>query len=103
MGNCINRVPLLESPSEEDQDEAWKRQTRGRIENKLYTLVDLKGPNSNTELVKIWKKSERPGFMRELKRNAILLPYLYERGEGKEVTAEEMKEWQHEKEHEVNK
>ena len=103
MGNCINRVPLLGSPSEEDQDEAWKRQTRGRIENKLYTLVDLKGPNSNTELVQIWKKSGRPGFMRELQRNAILLPYLYERGEGKEVTAEEMKEWQHEKEHEVNK
>ena len=103
MGNCINRVPLLESPSEEDQDEAWKRQTRGRIENKLYTLVDLKGPNSNTELVQIWKKSERPGFMRELQSNAILLPYLYERGEGKEVTAEEMKEWHQEKEHEVNK
>lgn len=103
MGNCINRVPLLGSPSEEDQDEAWKKQTRGRIENKLYKLVDLKGPNSNTELVQIWKESGRPGFMRELQRNAILLPYLYERGEGKEVTAEEMKEWQHEKEHESNK
>ena len=103
MGNCINRVPLLGSPSEEDQDEAWKRQTRGRIENKLYTLVDLKGPNSNTELVQIWKKSERRGFISELQRNEILLPYLYEHGEGKEVTAEEMKEWHQEKEHQVNK
>lgn len=103
MGNCINKVPLIGSTSEEDQDEAWKRQTRGGIENKLYTLVDLKGPNSDTDLVKIWKESGRPGFMRELQSNAILLPYLYEQGEGKELAADEMKEWQHEKEQEVNK
>ena len=104
MGNCVNKVPGLGSQSGEDHDEAWKKQTRGRTENKLYTLVDLKGPTSNTtELVQIWKESGESGFVRKLERDKILLPYLYEHGDGKELTADELKIWQSEREIEVEK
>ena len=101
MGNCIYKVLGLGTPSGEDRDEAWKRQTRGRIENKLYTFVDLKGRDSSAELVQIWKQSGKSNFVRKLKNERILVPYLYEHGDGKEVTAEELKRWQDEQEPEV--
>lgn len=98
MGNCINRVLGFGSPQGEDQDEAWKRQTLGRIENKLYTFVDLKGSSSNTELVRIWKESKaKKEFMRQLQRNKILSPCLYEHGKGKDITTEEVKQWRQER------
>lgn len=99
MGNCTYKV-LGERG--EDRDEAWKRQTRGGLENKLYTFVDLKGLKGNTEFVKIWKESGESGFIRKLQDDKILLPYLYEHGEGKEITAEDVKKWQNEGEPEVN-
>jgi len=73
------------------------------MENKLYTFVDLKGPDSNTELVQIWKEGRKQGFVRKLQHENILLPYLYEQGDGKEVTDEELKRWQHERENESDK
>lgn len=105
MGNCSYSVLGIGSPPGEDHDEAWKRQTRGRLENKLYTLVDLKGPSSNTELVKIWKENSKAkaGFQRKLQNDKILAPYLYEHGEGKEVTAQELKRWKDDMEPEVKK
>lgn len=105
MGNCSYKVLGIGSPPGEDHDEAWKRQTRGRLENKLYTLVDLKGPSSNTELVKIWKENSKAkaGFQRKLQNDKILAPYLYEHGEGKEVTAQELKRWKDDREPEFNK
>ena len=102
MGNCIYKVLGLGAPPGEDLDEAWKRQTRGRVENKLYTFVDLKGPASNTEFVQIWKETGKSGFLRKLQNDKILLAYLYEHGDGKEVTAEDVKRWQDEREPEVN-
>ena len=102
MGNCIYKVLGLGAPSGQDLDEAWKRQTRGRVENKLYTFVDLKGPASNTELIQIWKEGKRKGFLRKLQKDEILRPYLYENGDGKELTAAEVKRWQDEREPEVN-
>ena len=102
MGNCAYKVLGIGSLSGEDHDEAWKRQTRGRLENKLYTFVDLKGLESNTEFVKIWKESGKTGFVRKLQDEKILQPYLYEHGDGKVLTAEEVKQWQNEMEPEVN-
>lgn len=98
MGNCTYKVL---GDRGEDRDEAWKRQTRGRLENKLYTFVDLKGLEGNTEFVEIWKEGDKSGFLRKLKEDKILLPYLYEHGDGKEITAEEVKKWQNEREPEV--
>ena len=98
MGNCAYNV-LGERG--EDRDEAWKRQTRGRLENKLYTFVDLKGLEGNTEFVNIWKESGKSGLLRQLKHDKLLQPYLYEHGDGKEITADEVKKWQHEHESEV--
>jgi len=95
MGNCAYKV-LGEQG--EDRDEAWKRQTRGKLENKLYSFVDLKGLEGNTEFVQVWKESGKPGFMRKLQNEEILQPYLYERGNGKEITAEEVIAWQNKRE-----
>ncbi|KAJ7369574.1 hypothetical protein OS493_037915 [Desmophyllum pertusum] len=103
MGNCAYKVLGIGSLSGEDHDEAWKRQTRGRLENKLYTFVDLKGLESNTEFVKIWKESGKTGFVRKLQDEKILQPYLYEHGDGKVLTAEEVKQWQNEMEPESDK
>lgn len=100
MGNCVYKV-LGESG--EDRDEAWKRQTRGKLENKLYMFVDLKGLEGNTEFVQIWKESGQSGFVRKLQDDKILQHYLYEQGDGKEITAEEVKKWQNEREPEVSK
>lgn len=98
MGNCAYKV-LGEKG--EDRDEAWKRQTRGKLENKLYTFVDLKGLEGNTEFVQIWKESGKSGFVRKLRDDKILQPYLYEQGDGKEISAEEVKKWQNERESQV--
>lgn len=95
MGNCAYKV-LGEKG--EDRDEAWKRQIRGKQENKLYTIVDLKGLEGNTEFVHIWTESGKTGFVRKLRDDKILQPYLYEQGDGKEITAEEVKSWQNERE-----
>ncbi|KAL9959339.1 hypothetical protein ACROYT_G032653 [Oculina patagonica] len=100
MGNCTYKVL---GDRGEDRDEAWKRQTRGHLENKLYTFVDLKGLQGNTEFVQIWKESGETGFLRKLQDDKILLPYLYEHGDGKEITAEEVKKWQNEREPESDK
>ena len=97
MGNCAHKALGTRSLLEEDQDEAWKRQTRGKLENKLYTFVDLKGLEGSTEFVKVWKESGKLGFVKKLRDEKILLPYLYEHGEGKVPTAEELKEWQNSK------
>ena len=86
MGNCSLRSF---APLEEDPDEAWKRQTRGQTENKLYTLVDLKGADSSAELVKIYKQGQREALLDKLKNANLLARYLYDRGEGKIVTAED--------------
>ena len=98
MGNCAYKV-LGEKG--EGRDEAWKRQTRGKLENKLYTIVDLKGLEGNTEFVHIWKESGKSGFVRKLRDDKILQTYLYEQGDGKEITAEEVKSWQNERESQV--
>ena len=103
MGNCAYKVLGIGSLSDEDQDEAWKRQTRGRLENKLYTFVDLKGLEGSTEFVKIWKESGKAGIVRKLQDEKILLPYLYEQGDGKVLTAEELKQWQNDRESEVKR
>lgn len=97
MGNCAHKALGTRSLLEEDQDEAWKRQTRGKLENKLYTFVDLKGLEGSTEFVKVWKESGMLGFLQKLRDEKILLPYLYEHGEGKVPNAEELKEWQNSK------
>lgn len=94
MGNCAQKALGTRSLLREDQDEAWKAQTRGKLENKLYTFVDLKGLGGSTEFVKVWKESGKLGFVKKLQDEKILLPYLYEQGEGKVLTAEELKEWQ---------
>lgn len=86
----------LATPTQKDPDEAWKRQTLGGKENKLYTFVDLKGSTTNTELVEIWKKHGKEGFLRKLRDNEILSPYLYDNGMGKDVTVEEVKQWREE-------
>lgn len=96
MGSCISKVLGLATPTQKDPDEAWKRQTLGGKENKLYTFVDLKGSTTNTELVEIWKKHGKEGFLRKLRDNEILSPYLYDNGMGKDVTAEEVKQWREE-------
>lgn len=94
MGNCAQKALGTRSLLREDQDEAWKAQTRGKLENKLYMFVDLKGLGGSTEFVKVWKESGKLGFVKKLQDEKILLPYLYEQGEGKVLTAEELKEWQ---------
>ena len=99
MGNCTYKV-LGEQG--EDRDEAWKRQTRGKLENKLYTFVDLKGLEGNTEFVQVWQETGKPGFMRKLQHEGILQPYLYEQGDGKEITAEEVIAWQKKRESQVS-
>ena len=99
MGNCAYKV-LGEKG--EDRDEAWKRQIRGKQENKLYTIVDLKGLEGNTEFVHIWTESGKTGFVRKLRYDKILQPYLYEQGDGKEITAEEVKGWQNERQSQVS-
>lgn len=96
MGSCISKVLGLATRTQKDPDEAWKRQTLGGKENKLYTFVDLKGSTTNTELVEIWKKHGKEGFLRKLRDNEILSPYLYDNGMGKDVTAEEVKQWREE-------
>lgn len=96
MGSCINKVLGLATPTDEDPDEAWKRQALGGKENKLYTFVDLKGSATNTKLVQIWKKHGKEGFLRKLRDEEILSPYLYHNGKGKDVTAEEVNEWRQE-------
>ena len=83
----------LATPTQKDPDEAWKRQALGGKENKLYTFVDLKGSTTNTKLVEIWKNHRKEEFLRKLGDEKILSPYLYDNGIGKDITAEELKQW----------
>lgn len=101
MGSCINKVFGLATPTKEDPDEAWKRQTLGWKENKLYTFVDLKGSATNTKLVQIWKNHKKEKFLRKLQDDEILSPYLYNNGDGKDITAEEVEQWRQQRVPEV--
>ena len=93
MGNCLYKVLSLGNPPRVDLDDAWKRQTRGTAENHLYAFVDLKGPESKATLVEIYRNTGRSGLLRALRKDKILLPYLYGNGGGKELTSEELQRW----------
>ena len=95
MWNCALRTF---EPLDEDQGEAWKRQTRGKTENKLYTFVDLKGEKSTAELVKIYKEGRGEALLDRLKNDCILEPYLYSRGQGKIITTEDLSNFDKERE-----
>lgn len=93
MGNCATRSF---HPLEEDPEQAWKRQTRGKSENNLYKFVDLKGKASTAELVKIYREGGREGLVTRLRADQILIPYLYNRGKGKLVSTEEFSHYEKE-------
>ena len=88
MGNCLYKVFLIGGPSGANVhvDEEWKRQTRGKVENALYSLMDVK---RGGEIVSLFKAGGVSRFQAALREGNMLKPFLYEGGRGKVVTKED--------------
>ena len=88
MGNCLYKVLFIGGPPAESLgvDDEWKKQTRGKVENAVYSLMDVK---RGGEIVNLYKKGGKTLLQAALRGDKLLVPYLYEGGQGKTVTKED--------------